>query len=67
MEYLYDDLLDECYGEIKLGNLTFLPSEIIKNLDPIAYLEGLADFEDLMIENLDIEEKEMIEKELYSE
>ena len=58
MEYFYDDLLDECYGEVKLGNLTFLPSEIIKNLDPIAYLEGLADFKDIMIENMEMENAE---------
>jgi hypothetical protein len=52
MEDFYDDLLNECYGEIVLGNLTFSPSEIIKTLDPVAYHQGLLDFEDVMNENM---------------
>ena len=55
MEDFYDDLLNECYGEIKLGDLIFSPAEIIKTLDPIAYRCGLADFEDVMIENMEEE------------
>lgn len=55
MEDFYDDLLNECYGEIKLGDLVFSPAEIIKTLDPIAYRCGLADFEDVMIENMEME------------
>lgn len=55
MEDFYDDLLNECYGDIVLGNLTFSPAEIIKTLDPIAYRCGLADFEDVMIENMEME------------
>lgn len=42
----YDELLDEIYGEVKLGNLTFSPSRIIRELDPIAYRTGLNDYED---------------------
>jgi len=55
MEDFYDDLLNECYGEIVLGNLTFSPAEIIKKLDPVAYHQGLLDFEDVMIENMEME------------
>jgi hypothetical protein len=55
MEDFYDDLLNECYGEIKLGDLVFSSAEIIKTLDPIAYRCGLADFEDVMIENMEEE------------
>ena len=43
---MYDEFLDEIYGEIKLGYLTFSPSEIIKTLDPIAYRVGMSDYED---------------------
>lgn len=42
----YDELLDEIYGEVKLGNLTFSPSRIIRELDPIAYRTGLNDYYD---------------------
>tara|TARA_Y100000589_G_C27124643_1_gene617977 strand:- start:59 stop:265 length:207 start_codon:yes stop_codon:yes gene_type:complete len=42
----YDELLDEIYGEVKLGNLTFSPSRIIRELDPIAYRTGLSEYED---------------------
>ena len=42
----YDELLDEIYGEVKLGNLTFSPSRIIRELDPIAYRTGLGEYED---------------------
>ena len=40
----YDMLLDEIYGEIKLGYMVFMPSVIIKNLDPIAYEQGYFDY-----------------------
>jgi hypothetical protein len=52
MEDFYDDLLNDCYGDIVLGNLTFSPAEIIKKLDPVAYHQGLLDFEDVMNENM---------------
>jgi hypothetical protein len=54
MEDFYDDLLNECYGEIKLGDLVFSPAEIIKTLDPIAYRCGVADFESYMLENAEL-------------
>jgi len=60
MEDFYDELLNDCYGEIKLGNLVFSPAEIIKRLDPIAYHQGLLDFEDTMLENVREEKDEMI-------
>jgi hypothetical protein len=45
LEEMYDDILNDSYGEIKLGYLTFSPADIIKNCDPIAYRVGLSDFE----------------------
>jgi hypothetical protein len=53
----YDDLLNEM-GEVEIGTLKFLPSEIIKKCDPIAYDQGLLDFEDMMLENAKLEEDE---------
>jgi hypothetical protein len=55
MEDFYDDLLNDCYGDVVLGNLTFSPAEIIKRLDPVAYHQGLLDFEDVMNENIEME------------
>lgn len=46
----YDDLLDE-QGEIEIGIYKFLPSQILKKCDPVAYDQGLLDFEDYLIEN----------------
>nr|WP_298657222.1 hypothetical protein [uncultured Flavobacterium sp.] len=37
MEQRVIDMLDECYDEVKIGGLTFSPSEIVQKLDPIAF------------------------------
>ncbi len=50
----YDEWLDEIYGEIMIGNISFLPSRILKELDPIAYRCGFSDY----IDSLDIENDE---------
>lgn len=49
----YDDLLNEA-GIYTIGTLEFLPSDILKALDPIAYRCGLADFESYMLENAEL-------------
>lgn len=56
----YDQMLDECYGTFKIGQLEFYPSRILSELDPIAYNCGLAEFNDEEIGKLteEIEEKE---------
>jgi hypothetical protein len=54
-EERYDEFLDEVYGEVQIGTLTFYPSDILKNCDPIAYRVGLSDYED-MIESEEGEE-----------
>ena len=51
---LYDDLLDE-QGEIEIGIYKFLPSQILKKCDPVAYDQGLLDFEDYMLTNVEME------------
>jgi hypothetical protein len=52
-EDFYNDLLNEA-GTFTIGALEFLPSDILKALDPIAYNEGLLDFEDMMLENAEL-------------
>ena len=42
----YDEMLDEVYGEIKIGTLTFSPSRVLRELDPTAYRIGLSEYED---------------------
>lgn len=49
IEY-YDEMLDE-QGEIEIGIYKFLPSQVLKMCDPVAYHQGLLDFEDYLIEN----------------
>lgn len=44
----YDAMLDECYEDVVIGGITFTPSQILKECDPIAYQCGLNDFEDSM-------------------
>jgi hypothetical protein len=53
-EDFYNDLLNEA-GTFTIGTLEFMPSDILKALDPIAYNEGLLDFEDMMLENVEME------------
>jgi len=50
IEEMYKEALDEM-GDVKLGNLTFSPSRIIKELDPVAYRVGLNEYEDMLMED----------------
>ena len=45
IEAMFDEYLNEVYEPITFGYLTFYPADIIKELDPIAYRCGLADYE----------------------
>ncbi len=40
----YDDWLDEINEEVHIGSLTFYPSQILRECDPIAYRVGLDDY-----------------------
>lgn len=44
MDSRYDDMLDECHGEVKLGYLTFSPSRVLAELEPATYRCGFSDF-----------------------
>jgi hypothetical protein len=48
---LFDEMLDESYPVVTMGTLTFYPSQILKDCDPIAYNEALLDFQDAITEN----------------
>ena len=42
----FDESLDESIPEIEIGCLTYSPSHVLKNVDPVAYRCGLNDFVD---------------------
>jgi len=42
----YKDFLNDCYGEITIGGLTFDPARIIEELDPTAFNCGFSDFQE---------------------
>lgn len=42
----YDDLLDECNPEVRIGTLAYTPSHVLKEVDPIAYDQGFAEYLD---------------------
>ena len=42
----YDRMLQDCYGEVKLGNFTWDADYVIRELDPIAYNVGFNDFQE---------------------
>jgi hypothetical protein len=47
----YDEMIDECTPMVKVGNLEYLPSRVLKELDPIAYRCGLNDYLDSLAQD----------------
>jgi len=52
---LFDEMLNDSYPVVTIGQLTFYPSQILKECDPIAYNEALYDFQDALEENEETE------------
>ena len=52
---IVDDMIDS-EGVVQIGNLSFNRSQILRELDPIAYREAVNDYIDSMIEDLDPED-----------
>ena len=46
IEEMYDNMLDECYPEIKIGYIALRPSKVLKECDPTAYRTGLYEYID---------------------
>ena len=40
----YDDMIDECYGDIKILDLAYAHSDVLKDFDAIAYRCGFNDY-----------------------
>jgi hypothetical protein len=51
----FDEYLDLIHKEYSMGWLTFTPSQILKECDPIAYRIALSEFEDFFPEDDDNE------------
>lgn len=55
-EEAYDEFLDEVYGDVNFGNLSYSASYVFKKIDPIAYNCGMSDWSSTLYD--DIEEIE---------
>ncbi len=51
LESRYDSFLDDAYGEVNIGGYTYSTSHALKEVDPIAYREGLNNWIDSEIDN----------------
>lgn len=51
VEELYRDLLDDCYPEIKFGELMYSPAVVLEAVDPTAFRMGAVEYADGMIED----------------
>ncbi len=49
LQDMHDEMLDECCDEIKIGNLAYSPSEVLKSVDPIAYRMSVDEYVDGLI------------------
>jgi len=51
---MYDEMLDDVYDTLTIGWSTFYPSATLKQMDPIAYRVGFADYVD-SLEDFEVE------------
>jgi hypothetical protein len=40
----YDDMLDDCFGDVKILNMLYYTSRALKDVDPIAYRCGFSEY-----------------------
>lgn len=50
----FDEFMDEDFPEIEIGSLTYSPSYVLKNVDPVAYRCSLNDF----VDSFDVEDSD---------
>jgi predicted nucleic acid-binding Zn-ribbon protein len=60
----FDESLDESIPEIEIGNLTYSPSYVLKNVDPVAYRCSLNDYADLVFDASETDEYEALQEEI---
>lgn len=59
----YDSLIDDCNEMVQIGGLTYSPSQVLSNIDPVAYRCGFNDYCD-GIDKEDIKEYQDLQDEL---
>lgn len=48
LERMHDEMLDECCEPVRIGSLTYDPSQVLKSVDPIAYRESMHNYADCL-------------------
>lgn len=51
LESLYDQMLDDCYVGINVCGYDYLPSEVLKAVDKVAYDVGLSEYISSLLED----------------
>ena len=51
LEQLYQDMLDDVYGDIDICGYEYPASAVLQDVDPIAYRCGFADYTSLLIDD----------------
>jgi hypothetical protein len=51
IEEMVDEIFDQA-GDVKIGNLTFSRSAIVREMDPVAYRDACTDMADSLISDL---------------
>lgn len=46
LETMFDDMLDETNERVKIGQLEYLPSDVLRSVDPVAHRCGFVDWLD---------------------
>ena len=49
LEERYENMLNELYPEVKIGEHTFSPAEILRRCDDVAYRTGMHDYANQLI------------------
>lgn len=42
-EEMFEELLDECYPEVKIGEVVYNPSQVLKKVDPLYFQMGASE------------------------
>lgn len=48
----YDEMLDEVYGDVEVGSLSWSASRVLAEMDPTAYRCGISDWADNECDNI---------------
>lgn len=48
----YEELLNECYETVKIGNLEYEPGRVLREVDPIAFRVGMSDETDSIAKDI---------------